>query len=313
MTATPALTPPPVVRAARVSQPPADAFAIFTGAIGAWWPLPTHSAFGERSGGLAFRDGRLVEVAVDGAEAVWGEVLAWEPPHRLVITWHPGRGADESSQVEVAFEPDGEGTRVVVEHRGWEAFGKDAMARRRGYAGPNAWGHVLDHFADVAEPRLDAPDLGELAAAYESLYAEAERGGFGPPPEGEWDADHVLAHVAMNDAAMLAVSHAIIHGRPGRLENQTCQDRDAMAAWIAGCGDRAGLIARGRDAARQLLAVLARLSADQRATEVPCRLTHDGRLVVDEPRPWESMAIAGQAGFHLPAHIGQLRDLRADG
>lgn len=41
-------------------------------------------------------------------------------------------------------------TRVVIEHRGWEAFGDAGFASRRSYVGPRAWGSVIDHFADLA-------------------------------------------------------------------------------------------------------------------------------------------------------------------
>ena len=111
--------------------------------------------------------------------------MRWEPPHRLVLTWHPGRDADDSSEVEVRFAAaDGGGTRVELEHRGWERFGEDAVARRRAYVGPGAWGHVLDHYADGAEPRPGAADVTALVAAYDAFFAEALRGGFGDPPPG---------------------------------------------------------------------------------------------------------------------------------
>lgn len=236
----------PVVRAAYVQRPQTETFAIFTDQIGAWWPLPTHGVFGEQAGGLEFRDGRLIELAVDGRESTWGEVRAWEPPSRMVISWHPGRDTGEQSEVEVRFEPDAAGTRVIIEHRGWETFGADARRRRRGYVGPSAWGYVLDHFADVAEPRDQAPDLGGLAAAYDAFFAEAERGGFGPPPaDGEWDADQTLAHVALSDLATIAVSQAIIHEGPARFANVDWQTPDHLAAWIVRCGNTTGLIAEG--------------------------------------------------------------------
>ncbi len=300
----------PIVRAARVQRSVADAFRIFTDEIGAWWPLPSHGLYGDRAGGVAFRDGRLIEYATDGTETVWGEVLAWEPPDRLVVTWHPGRDASDGSEVEVRFEADGAGTRVVVEHRGWEAFGADGLARRRGYVGPGAWGHVLDHFADGAEPRTDGADLSMLTSAYEAFFAEADAGGFGPPNDDGWTAEEVVAHVTLNDAALSAVGQALVHGDEPLFANTVCQDRRVLAAWIEAHGDLDGLVERGRHAARVACATLARLSPEQRATEVACRLEHDGQVVLDGPMPWGQVADTIQATRHLPAHIEQLGNLR---
>jgi uncharacterized protein YndB with AHSA1/START domain len=309
---TPTTTRPPVLRAALVSCGPEEAFTAFTDRIGAWWPLPTHGLFGERAGGVAFDAGRLVERSVDGEEVVWGEVLAWEPPHRLVVSWHPGRQADDASEVEVRFLPDGEGTRVELEHRGWERFGRDAMRRRRGYVGPGAWGAVLEHFADVAEPAADGPDLADLRDAYAAFFAEAERGGFGPPPSaGEWGADEVIAHVALNDLAMTAVAHALVHGRHDlEFRNVVCQDPGVLAAEVARTPDRAARIARGRSLAEVAMAAVARLDPEQRAHAVHCVLHHDGEVALDEQMPWGVVAVDVQAARHLPAHTAQLADLR---
>ena len=140
--ATPAL--PPLRFEIAVGLEPAAAFRLFTERIATWWPLPTHSL----GGGRAFTcfveprvGGRLAEVRDDGEESVWGTVLAWEPPQRLAFTWHPGRPATTAQQVEVRFEPAAGGTRVVLEHRGWEALGAEAEATRRNYEG--GWAFVI--------------------------------------------------------------------------------------------------------------------------------------------------------------------------
>ncbi len=305
--------PPPVLRSAHVARPVDETFAVFTRQIGAWWPLPTHGRYGADAGGLGFEDGLLVERAVDGRTCVWAEVLAWEPPNRLVLAWHPGREADGASEVEVRFTAsDGGGTRVELEHRGWERFGESAVLRRHAYVGPGAWGHVLDHFADVADTRPDAVDLTAVAAAYDAFFAEAERSGFGPPPPGEWDAARVLAHVALNDLAMTAVAQALVQGRSvPTFGNVTCQDPQVLTAWVEATGDLPALVARGRELAGVALAATARLDPDQLGTAVPCRLFHDGALVLDQPMPWGPFVAETQASVHLPAHTGQLRDLRA--
>ena len=307
-------SPAPVVRAAHVRRTPEEAFAVFTEEIGAWWPLATHGLFGSQ-GSLGFTGGVLVERSLAGDEAVWAEVSTWEPPRRLVLQWHPGRADVEASEVEVLFAGDQHGTRVEVVHRGWERFGVDAERRRAAYAGPNAWGFVLDHYADLGDVHADreqrtAADLGSLRAAYDAFFAEAERGGFGPPPPGEWDAAQVVAHVALNDVAMAGVGRDLVSGRVPTFDNVLCQDRDVLAALVERCGDEAGLVSFARDQARTAVRVVSRLDDVQRETRVPCRLLHDGDVVVDQPLPWWEVAVVMQAGRHLVAHTGQLDELR---
>ncbi len=301
----------PIVRSAYVQRSPEDAFRIFTSEIGAWWPLPTHGMFGDRSASVSFRDGQVIETAVDGTDVVWGEVRAWDPPTRLVIAWHPGRSADDASEVEVTFHPEGDGTTVVLEHRGWEQFGEDARARRRSYIGPNAWGYVLDHFADGVELHDDSPDLTELAQAYDAFFALAAAGDFGPPSKPGWDADRTIAHVALNDLAINVVCQSIIHRSADtiRFENAVCHDEEALVGWIERAGDRAELVARGRAVASQVMASLRRLTEDQRNTMVHCTLLHEGEVMVDDLRPWGVISTVVQAQMHLPAHVEQLTNL----
>ncbi|MFK8024567.1 MAG: SRPBCC domain-containing protein [Ilumatobacter sp.] len=304
------MTVAPVVRAARVERTPSAAFRIFTDEIGAWWPLPTHSTFGDRSGGLAFVDGRLVEMSITGDEAVWGNVTVWEPGSRLVFSWHPGQSNDVASEVEVSFQADGEGTRVVVEHRGWEAFGADAAARRNGYTGPSAWGHVLDHLAVGTECGLDRSDLAGLVEAADRFFREAESDDFGRPADGEWTAEEVVAHVTLNDASMLAVCHAIAEGREGRFDNAIAQNREHLGAWVTRQHDMQRLVAAGRRVSSHLVGALSMLSPEQLEQEVPCRLVDGGELRLDGLRPWGAIAIEVHSTIHLPAHTEQLAGLR---
>lgn len=305
----------PVVRSAWVNRPIDQAFSVFTDEIGAWWPLPTHGLFGETSGVVVFDGERLIERSTDGSEAVWGHVTTWEPPRRVTIAWHPGRSLEEASEVEVSFSERNEGTDVVIEHRGWQVFGADAANRRLGYVGPNAWGYVLDHFADGAEVRPDAVDVAGLASAYACFYDVAARGSFAEAPIGEWGAAETLAHVALNDVAMLAVTQALVHrdnekAAVVRFENTQCHDGDALGRWADASGDMAGLIRRGRELASLVCASMQRLSADQLQTLVHCHLVHDGEVMLDGPMKWGTIAVATQAEMHLPAHAEQLENLR---
>ena len=100
----------PVRRAVAVAAGPERAFEVFTAEIGRWWPMATHSVFGEQAS-VAFEDGRLVE-RIGDAVSEWGEVLEWDPPRLLRLTWRPGNPAEEATEVTVRFHPDGDGTRV---------------------------------------------------------------------------------------------------------------------------------------------------------------------------------------------------------
>ena len=64
--------------------------------------------------------GRWYEQGVDGSECDWGRVLAWEPPHRLVVTWqingHWQYDPDpaQASEIEVRFTADGPDQTIVA-------------------------------------------------------------------------------------------------------------------------------------------------------------------------------------------------------
>ena len=304
------MTVAPVLRATHVHRSPQDAFALFTERIGAWWPLRSHGMFGAGSGGLEFRDGRLVERSVTGDESVWGEVVVWEPPTRLVITWHPGNGDGPASEVEVTFVGDDDGTRVELVHRGWESFGDaDRIARRDGYVGPSTWGAVLDHYTDIADKLGARTDTSGLRAAYAAFFAEASLGGFAAPPHGEWTAEQIVVHVAINDDGLGAVCRGLIEGAAVTYENAAATDAAVLAPLVAG-RSLADLIEIGRDRSAQVVTLLERLDEQQLATEVPCLLRDNGTVVFDRPVPWNMLLLEIQPGRHLAGHTEQLRSLR---
>jgi DNA-binding transcriptional ArsR family regulator len=134
------------------------AFDLFTRRIAEWWPVDTH-AIGAGSGDdgdvtdVRFEGrvgGRVTQVLVDGTEHSWADVLAWDPPNRVVLSWHPRIAPTAASRVEVRFRPVDAGTQVVLEHTGWEEFGELGTELRDGYA--EGWDPVLDRFIAAAEP-----------------------------------------------------------------------------------------------------------------------------------------------------------------
>ena len=137
-----------------VAVDPVTAFEIFTEEVDGWWKRGPRYRF-VKSGVLRFEPGeggRLVEVIDAAAGKVYevGEILVWEPAARLVFGW---RGhhfeADQRTEVEVCFEASGDGTRVTVEHRGWDALPAHHRARHGLQGGAFSammglwWGDVL--------------------------------------------------------------------------------------------------------------------------------------------------------------------------
>jgi uncharacterized protein YndB with AHSA1/START domain len=137
----------PVHKTLVVDCSPERAFEVFTREIGSWWPLASYSIGEDKVTEVVFEEqvgGRIFERHTDGGEGEWGRVLAWEPPARLAMSWYPGHDASEATELEVRFAADGDGTRVDLEHRGWEILAGRARQSRNGY--DDGWGAVLAHY-----------------------------------------------------------------------------------------------------------------------------------------------------------------------
>ena len=134
----------PVRKSVTVATAPDATFELFTGGIAAWWPMERYSVSQARTREVVIEPGtggRVYEVRDDGETFPWGRVLAWDPPARLVLSWHPGREPDVAQEVELRFTAVAGGTRVELEHRNWQALGDAADNVRERYA--NGWVEVL--------------------------------------------------------------------------------------------------------------------------------------------------------------------------
>jgi uncharacterized protein YndB with AHSA1/START domain len=139
----------PVRQAITVACPVEDAWRVFTAETSSWWPLATHSIYQGRAKEVAIEpraDGEMRETSVDGETAHWARVLAWEPPHRLVLAWRVDPGAPAPTEIEVRFSAVEGGTRVDLEHRGWERLGDAGQESRDNY--DRGWPRVLGRLAD---------------------------------------------------------------------------------------------------------------------------------------------------------------------
>lgn len=129
----------------------AHAFDTWT-RIATWWPR-SHTISAEPDAQITLEPrvgGRIFERTSSGAEHEWGEVIAFEPPHRLAYLWHIRRDRAQATEVEIIFRAVGDATtRVEIEHRGWERLGDDAVAWRD--RNVRAWESLVPAFAQALE------------------------------------------------------------------------------------------------------------------------------------------------------------------
>jgi uncharacterized protein YndB with AHSA1/START domain len=141
-----------------VRATPEKAFAVFTDGFDRWWPKshtigssPLKTAVIEPRVG-----GRWYGLSEAGAEDLWGDVLAWEPPARLVLAWRiNGQWTYDPAlltEVEVRFTAVGDGeTRVDFEHRDLERFGDSTQADQTRVSMDGGWSGILESFKATAE------------------------------------------------------------------------------------------------------------------------------------------------------------------
>jgi uncharacterized protein YndB with AHSA1/START domain len=132
-----------------------EAFRQFAEQLDRWWPREyTWSGDVLQAIGIEPREGGLCyEPGPHGFRCDWGRVLVWEPPVRLVLAWQisprrePVPDPRRASEVEVQFDPDGRGgTRVTLEHRGFDRHGTGASEYRAAMASPQGWAYILARY-----------------------------------------------------------------------------------------------------------------------------------------------------------------------
>ena len=144
----------PVTKRIEVPLEPEAAFDLFTAGMAQWWPMVSHSVSQSPTAMVRVEGhvgGGLVETDDEGREHLWGSVTEWDRPSTVAFTWHPGRGAETAQSVTVSFAAAGAGTRVDLEHRGWERIGEFAAKQREAYE--EGWNPVLDRYRELAAER----------------------------------------------------------------------------------------------------------------------------------------------------------------
>ena len=123
-----------------VEAPIDKSFKVFTEDFGRFKP-PEHNLLAAEIAETVFEPrvgGFVYDRGVDGSECRWGRVLAYEPPHRVVVSWDISPAwqietdPDKTSEFEVRFIAEADGrTRVELEHRNLDRHGQGGRCARR--------------------------------------------------------------------------------------------------------------------------------------------------------------------------------------
>jgi uncharacterized protein YndB with AHSA1/START domain len=141
----------PVRKTLIVNCSPERAFEVFAGEVETWWPMKTHSIHRDRVRNVVLEPregGEMYELAEGGKREHWARVTRWEPPRRLVLAWQVNPDTAAPTEIEITFTPEGDGTRVELEHRNWEQAGDSAAGMRDNYE--TGWDIVLAPYVEKA-------------------------------------------------------------------------------------------------------------------------------------------------------------------
>jgi len=132
---------------------PERAFQVFTAGFGGWWPRTHYVGPSPLTGAVIEprEGGRWYGEHEDGVERLWGDVLTWDPPRRVVLAWRLNAefayDPDLLTEVDVRFTAlDSGETRVDFEHRGLERFGDSEAAVRTLTMMDGGWDLILGNF-----------------------------------------------------------------------------------------------------------------------------------------------------------------------
>jgi uncharacterized protein YndB with AHSA1/START domain len=141
-----------------VDAPLERAFHVFTQDFGKFKPAE-HNMLGVAIAETVFEPrvgGHLYDRGVDGSECRWANVLAYEPPSRVVLSWNISpQWAIETdpakvSEWEVRFVAETpERTRVEIEHRNLDRHGEGWEGVREGVDGDQGWPLYLRRYVAV--------------------------------------------------------------------------------------------------------------------------------------------------------------------
>jgi hypothetical protein len=147
------------------------AFHVFTQRCDEWWPRSYRLGKTERVGVVLepHTGGRWYERTADGEDCDWGQVLAWDPPEHLTLSWQIGIGfvpesdPQRASRVDITFVETGPArTTVTVVHSEFERHGEGWESMREGVSN-TVGGRVFFRPTRSSSPSHPAPSTGNGA------------------------------------------------------------------------------------------------------------------------------------------------------
>ena len=148
----------PVKQSIVVEAPIERAFKVFTEDFGSFKPRE-HNLLAVPIAETVFEPrvgGHIYDRGIDGSECRWARVLAFEPPHRVLLSWDISprwqieTDPDKTSEWEVRFIAETPNrTRLELEHRHLERHGEGWEGEREGVEGDQGWPLYLRRFAEL--------------------------------------------------------------------------------------------------------------------------------------------------------------------
>ncbi len=147
----------PVKQSIVVEAPIERAFKVFTEDFGSFKPRE-HNLLAVPIAETVFEPrvgGNIYDRGIDGSECRWARVLAFEPPHRVLLSWDISprwqieTDPDRTSEWEVRFIAETPNrTRLELEHRHLERHGDGWEGVRDGVEGDQGWPLYLRRFVE---------------------------------------------------------------------------------------------------------------------------------------------------------------------
>jgi uncharacterized protein len=148
-----------------------------------------------------------------------------------------------------------------------------------------------------------------IEAAYAPFVAALLSGGFEAPPEGEWPAEMVAAHVVRNNDLIADAAEKMAAGTVVAYDNAGSVDEESLRRLVEIAGGLVGLAREVERSAVRLNRAYLALGDAKVDTELDVLIIDRGATVRDGPMSIASL-IEGNAGFHLDMHYEQLRALQ---